>query len=92
MKKLNKKPVIGILGGMGPQAEACLLKLIVDISAKEFGAKDCNDFPEIVLDSTPHPDFISDKENKEPTLILLKERVRRLNILKADFLAIAYNL
>lgn len=61
----QQKKVIGILGGMGPQASARLVQILVEMSTKEFGAKNCDDFPEIVLDSIPIPDFISDKKKKE---------------------------
>ncbi len=91
MKKQTKKPIIGILGGMGPQASAHLVHLLVEISTREFGVKNCDEFPEIILDSIPHPDFISDKRNKKTALMILKERVRRMNKMQVDILAIACN-
>lgn len=91
MKKQNTKSIIGILGGMGPQASAHLVRLLVEISTKEFGIKNCDEFPEIILDSIPHPDFISDKRNKKNALIILKERVKRMNKMHVTMLAIACN-
>lgn len=91
MKKQNTKPIIGILGGMGPQASAHLVHLLVEISTKEFGVKNCDEFPEIILDSIPLPDFISDKKNKKTALVILKERVRRMNKMQTTMLAIACN-
>lgn len=91
MKKQNIKPIIGILGGMGPQASAHLVHLLVEMSTKEFGVKNCDEFPEIILDSIPHPDFISDKRNKKTALIILKEGVKRMNKMQATMLAIACN-
>lgn len=87
----NKKKVIGILGGMGPQASARLVQLLVDLSAKEFGAKNCDDFPEIILDSIPVPDFIADKKNKNAALKILKERTRRMNKMRVGIFAISCN-
>lgn len=87
----QKRSVIGILGGMGPQASAHLVKLLIDKSSKEFGAKNGDDFPEIVLDSVPIPDFISDKKKKRLALKMLKERVKRMSKMQVGMFAIACN-
>lgn len=89
MKK--QKKVIGILGGMGPQASAHLVSLLVELSAKEFGAKNCDDFPEVVLDSIPIPDFIADKKNEKVALKILKDRVKRMSEMRVGMLAISCN-
>lgn len=91
MKRQNRKQIIGIIGGMGPQASAHLLKLLVNLSAREFGAKNCEDFPEIILDSIPLPDFISDKKNKKAALTILKGRIKKLDGMEIGTLAIACN-
>lgn len=96
----NKKKIIGILGGMGPQASAKLVSLLVDLSAKEFKAKNGDDFPEIILDSIPIPDFISDKKNKqslrsinfkETALNMLKKRVKLMSKMGVGMFAISCN-
>ncbi|MFA5932568.1 MAG: aspartate/glutamate racemase family protein [Microgenomates group bacterium] len=89
MKK--QKKIIGILGGMGPQASVHLVKLLVDLSAKEFGAVNCDDFPEIVLDSVPIPDFIANEKNKKIALKILKDRVRKMNKMGVNILSISCN-
>ncbi len=89
MKK-NKK-VIAILGGMGPQASVKLVEILINKSIKDFGAKNGDEFPEIVLDSIPISDFISEPENIKPALKLLKERIKLLNSLKISSFAIACN-
>ncbi|MBF8250202.1 MAG: racX [Candidatus Levybacteria bacterium] len=91
MKKQNIKSIIGILGGMGPQASAHLVRLLVEMSTKEFGIKNCEEFPEIILDSIPHPDFISDERNKITTLTILKKRIENMNRMRVTMLAIACN-
>lgn len=91
MKKQNTKSIIGILGGMGPQASAHLVRLLVEMSTKEFGVRNCDEFPEIILDSIPHPDFISNKRNKKTALMILKKSVRRMNKMQVSMLAIACN-
>ncbi|MDD2822528.1 MAG: amino acid racemase [Candidatus Daviesbacteria bacterium] len=89
MKK--RKKIIGILGGMGPQASARMVSLLVAISAKKFKAVNCEDFPEIVLDSVPIPDFISSKRNKKIALEILSNRVKKLNKIGVSVLAISCN-
>ncbi len=88
---MNKKSAIGILGGMGPQASAYLYKLLIDMSIRDFGAKNNNDFPEIILHSIPIPDFISSDASREDALFMLQSRVRALNKLNISCLAIACN-
>ncbi|KKS14089.1 hypothetical protein A2617_01370 [Candidatus Daviesbacteria bacterium RIFOXYD1_FULL_41_10] len=89
MKK--QKKIIGILGGMGPQASAKLVQILVDLSAREFGAKNNDDFPEIVLDSFPHPDFISSKENSKIVVNMLKKRISKMEQMNVSIFALACN-
>lgn len=84
------KNVIGILGGMGPQASARLVELLIEISAKN-GVKDGGDFPEIILDSVPVPNFISSSRNIDKVLKILQKRVELLNNMGVLKLAIACN-
>lgn len=91
MKKQVIKKSIGILGGMGPQASACLLNILIDLSIKEFGAKDGDNFPEIILYSIPVPDFISDSNRKLKAFKMLKKRVIELNKCNVSCLSIACN-
>lgn len=88
--KTNKQ-IIGILGGMGPQASAKLVSILVDLSAREFGAKNCKDFPEIILDSIPHPDFISNKKNFQIVMKMLNERIKKMEKMGVGVFAIACN-
>jgi len=76
MKK-NKK-AIAILGGMGPEASGYAYKLLIDLSLKEFNAKNNDDFPEIYLYSIPVPDFISSDKNREKAFEMLTERVEAI--------------
>lgn len=88
---MNKsKQIIGILGGMGPQASAHLVDLLIDASIKD-GVKNDSDFPEIILDSVPVPNLISDTKNLKQVLKILKSRVKFLNNMNVSKLAIACN-
>ncbi len=90
MKKRNVKS-IGIIGGMGPGASARMLQVMVSMASDEFGARNGEDFPEIILSSIPVPDFISDKRNIQPALNMLKDRVKKLNIMNVSCFGIACN-
>jgi len=91
MKRQNTKQIIGILGGMGPQASACLLDMLIDISVKRFGAKNNDDFPEILLDSVSISDFISNDSKKNESLKILKDKVIFLNRIRPCRLALVCN-
>ncbi|MBI2598829.1 amino acid racemase [Candidatus Curtissbacteria bacterium] len=82
---------IAILGGMGPQASAKMLEVMVSMAAREFGAKNCEDFPEIILFSVPFPDFISSKKNARRAKLLLKKKVAFLNNIDVSVVVIACN-
>lgn len=75
----NKKQIIGLIGGMGPFAGVEFCRLLFEKSVNIFGAKKCDDFPEIVLDSVPVRDFISDTKNLSEARTILISRIRKLN-------------
>lgn len=58
------KQRIIIIGGMGPQASLELHRRII-ASAADTGARDNEDYPEIVHISVPVPDFISSGDSAE---------------------------
>lgn len=86
-----KNKTIGILGGMGPEASGYLYTLLIEKSARDFGAKNNEDFPNIILNSASVPDFISSKKNRDKTLQTLKEKVIELNKLSITYISIACN-
>lgn len=92
MKKqvVKQKQVICILGGMGPQASARLLTVLVDRCAN-LGAKNDSDFPEIIVDSIPVPDFIADTKNVPKVKKELIKRVKLLDKFNPLCFAIACN-
>lgn len=87
--KTNKS--IAILGGMGPQASAKLLQLVIEMAASEYGARNDDDFPEVIVSSVPVPDFISNKRTAEAVLNILKARVRNLESFNPKSFSIACN-
>ena len=85
------KKAIGILGGMGPSASAYMYKLLIDMAIDKFGAKNNDDFPEIILYSVPVPDFISNNKAKQVALTMLEKRVASLNSINLSSLSIVCN-
>lgn len=77
MSKQNK--IIGLIGGMGPYASSYFYKLLLNKSSGNRGAKNNNDFPEILIDSVPVPDFISDIKNLKIAKKILIDRVKKMN-------------
>jgi aspartate racemase len=76
---MNKRKIIGLIGGMGPFAGARFCTLLLEKSARDFGAKNGDEFPEIVLDSVPVSDFISDTSKISEAEAILVSRVKKLN-------------
>ena len=91
MKIYEQNKIIGILGGMGPEATAKLYDLLVKIAQEEYQAFKNDAFPEIIIYSIPVPDFVSDEKSKEIAKKMLISRVRALSDLPISFFCIASN-
>lgn len=90
MKKIiNKK--IGIIGGIGPQATEFIYKKIIQFSQIKYSAKNNDDYPYIVIESLPIPDFISNKNNLLKAKQMLFETIKILEKAGATKLVIASN-
>lgn len=87
---MNNKS-IAILGGMGPEASYYMYNSLINLAVSKFGAKNNDDFPEIILYSIPVPDFISSDKDRKKALEMLKKRVKQVNKLDISCLAIACN-
>ena len=90
MLHMNKK-IIGLIGGMGPFASARFLNLLLEKSAMCFGAKNGDDFPEIILDSVPIRDFISDTKSVPVAKRMLISRVKKLDKIGCTRIAMVCN-
>jgi len=88
---MRKRKIIGVLGGMGPQASSRFYSYLISKSIYDYGVKNNNEFPEILLDSIPVPDFISDTESMKIAEEMLIDRVKRLSSYPVDILCIACN-
>lgn len=85
------KKIIGILGGMGPQATGEFYRILINKSIAGYGAVNNNDFPSVVIDSIPVPDFISSQEHLSPARTMLIDRTKRLNAYGVGRIGIACN-
>jgi aspartate racemase len=86
-----KHKMIGVIGGMGPQASAELYRLLIEGAKQRYGAQNNDDFPEILIDSVPVPDFLSDTREMEKAAVMLEDRTRRLTRYGASVISIACN-
>jgi aspartate racemase len=87
---LHRQP-IAILGGMGPDASARLYQLMIELSRSDFGARENHEYPEIVIDSVPVPEFFSNTQKAEEATFILKDRVKKLNYLEPGCFGLACN-
>lgn len=86
-----KQKMIGIIGGMGPQASVELYRLLIEGAKQRYGARNNDDFPEILIDSVPVPDFLSDIRQMEKAAVMLEDRTRRLTRYGASCISVACN-
>lgn len=91
MRIFKKNRIIGILGGMGPEATAKLYDLLIKISQEEYKALSNESFPEIILYSVPVPDFISSLKSKEIAKRMLISRIKMLSNVPTSFFCIGSN-
>lgn len=87
----NNHQPIAILGGMGPGASCRLYQLMIELSRSEFGVQENHEYPEIVIDSVPVPEFFLNTQKAEEATFILKDRVRKLNYLQPGCFSLACN-
>jgi len=82
---------IGIIGGVGPQSTDFIYEKIIEFAQSIFNAKNNSDFPRILIDSVPVPDFISNKDNIVTAETMLIESAKSLSSAGATRLCIGSN-
>ncbi len=88
-QKRRKK--IGIIGGVGPQASQYLYGKVMECSQRKYAAENNSDFPELVLYSTPVPDFISNREYITQAETMFREVIAFFNHCQVDRIIVASN-
>lgn len=88
---MNKKTLIGILGGMGPRSTSPFLELILDECQRQYGAVYDEDYPPIMIYSLPTPFYVDkpiDHSLMEGTII---KGLRKLESTGVAFIAMPCN-
>ncbi|MEK7522216.1 MAG: amino acid racemase [Patescibacteria group bacterium] len=88
MKNIKK---IGIIGGVGPQSTNFIYKKIIEFSQAKYGAKNNDDFPYLIFESLPIPDFIGNKKQVPKAKEMLIKSAKILEAAGATKLAIGSN-
>ena len=86
-----KQQPIGIIGGMGPDASARLYQIMIDMARSEFGVKTNTDYPEIVLQSIPVPEFIAETKEADKAYAMVINRINQLANQELKCVGIACN-
>ncbi|MBD3363341.1 amino acid racemase [Candidatus Dojkabacteria bacterium] len=89
--KTIKTKKIGIIGGVGPQATMCFYNYITKQSQRKYGAEKNEDYPYMIIESIPIPDFISNTEMISQSTEMLTKSVKILENAGAKKLCIACN-
>ncbi len=82
---------IGIIGGVGPQSTNFIYEKIIEYSQTKYHAENNADYPRLVIESVPVPDFISNKDNIEKAKSMLIEAAKALAAAGATRLCIGSN-
>jgi len=90
-KHMKNKNIIGVLGGMGPQASQEFYRLFIEGARHRYGARNNDEFPEIVIDSVPVPDFLADTDKMEEAAGMLEDRICRLTTYGVTTITMACN-
>lgn len=82
---------VGIIGGVGPQSTDFIYEKVIQLAQKKYDAKNNADYPHLLIESIPIPDFISNKDKINEALELLKQSVRSLTTAGCTRLCIGSN-
>ena len=82
---------IGIIGGVGPQATSYLYSKIIELSQTKHNARNNDEFPHLIIESLPIPDFISNKNDLSVAKEMLVSAINRFEGAKVDRICIASN-
>lgn len=88
---MKNKNIIGVIGGMGPYASAEFYRMLIEGARSRYGAKNNDEYPEIIIDSVPVPDFLGNTDNMEEAALMLEDRTQRLADFGATVITMACN-
>ena len=82
---------IGILAGMGPRSTAPFVDMVVTECQKQYGARNVEDFPHMLIYSLPAPFFIDRPIDHERAKRVVQSGIQRLESTGVDFIAMPCN-
>ncbi|MFA5136390.1 MAG: amino acid racemase [Patescibacteria group bacterium] len=88
---MKHRKKIGIIGGVGPQATQYIYEHIIYYAQKKYGAKNNDDYPLLLIESVPIPDFISDTKQLGKALNMLYDTAGCLIRAGVDIIALGSN-
>ncbi|CDR34853.1 aspartate/glutamate racemase family protein [Criblamydia sequanensis] len=86
-----KPKIIGIVGGAGPFAGLRLFERLLFLSSRQYGCYKDGDYPQVLLNSFPFSDMLTDKKNPKLLKTELTLSLNQLRAQGAEVLAIACN-
>lgn len=86
-----KPKIIGIVGGAGPLAGACLLERVLILSNRRYGCYRDADYPQVLLNSFPFSDMLTSGKDDVVLKAELSLSLNQLRAQGAEVLAIACN-
>ncbi len=87
----NKKPIIGILAGMGPKSTSPFLDLVIEQCQKQYGACHDIDFPHIIIYSLPTPFYVNQKIDDKEMGSTIRKGLQKLERTGVDFISMPCN-
>jgi len=75
MKDSTKHPLV-VLGGMGPQASSQLYKLLIERAISRHKVIENEDFPFVVLESLPVPEFFSSQARRAEAIAIMRQAIK----------------
>lgn len=88
----DNKKIIGVLGGMGPEASSALYQNIIEYAQSDHGAVQDKDYPPVFMYSLPLQGFDETGiRDKDLVVSQLVEGVKKLELAGSDLIIIACN-
>ncbi len=85
------KPILGILGGMGPLASSRFYEIFIRMCIERHLSVKNSDFPHLLIDNIPVPDLVSSQKDAAIAVDMIAKEARRLVRAGATVLAMTCN-
>ena len=85
------KKIIGVLGGMSPEATVNFYQELIKQCRKQYGAEYDKDFPEIFIYNLPIPNIFEQVGSSKKVLKILVNGIKKLESIGVDFIVMPCN-